>query len=181
MFIGDEVRAEVPLATATERIAGLLGGGAISRASHAAWRIGIARIGPAGPLPGLSKLVQVRVREPVQRGGVMLLAMRWEASGGSGRLFPVLDADITLVADTDDAILVGLEGVYRPPAGAAGQMLDRMVLHRIAAATIRSFLSQLAAAIEDPGSGPAQHGGAGPAPLVWPAPESIPPAGPPSV
>jgi hypothetical protein len=177
MFIGDEVRAEVSLATATARIAGLLGEQAVSRASHAAWSEGIARIGPAGPLPGLSKLVHVRVREPVQRGGVTLLAMRWEASGGSGRLFPVLDADVTLVPDTDDSILIGLEGVYRPPAGAAGQMLDRVILHRVAAATIRAFLNQLAAAIEDPRSGPAQ--GDGTAPLVWPAAKPTSPGAPP--
>lgn len=155
MFIGDEVRVQVSLPAASTRIAGLLGGAALSTASHTAWSEGIARVGPAGPLPGLSKLVHVRVTEPVQRGAVTVLALRWEATGVGERLFPVLDADITLIPDGDDATLIGLQGVYRPPAGAAGQMLDRVFLHRIAAATVRSFLNLVAAALADPGSGEA--------------------------
>ncbi len=150
MFVGDEVRAEVGIAAAGTRLASLLGGTAMSAASHEAWGEGIARVGPAGPVPGLSKLVQVRVREPVQRGAVTVVTLRWEATGPSERLFPVLDADITLVPDGDDATLIGLQGVYGPPAGSAGEMLDRAILHRIAAATIRSFLKRLAAAIQDP-------------------------------
>ena len=172
MFIGDEVRAEVSLAAASARIAGLLGSMTLTTASQAAWGEGIARVGPAGPVPGLSRLVHVRVTEPVQRGAVTALALRWEAIGASERLFPVLDADITLIPDGDDATLIGLQGVYRPPAGPAGQILDRVILHRIAAATIRSFLSRLAAALEDPGPGQNDHASDSDAPLIWPAAES---------
>jgi hypothetical protein len=171
VFIGDEVRAQVSLTAGSTRIAAALGSTTLSTASHAAWGEGIARIGPSGPVRGLSKLVHVRVTEPVQRGAVMALAMRWEAIGASGRLFPILDADITLIPDGDDATLIGLQGVYGPPAGAAGQMLDRLILHRIAAATIRSFLSRVAAAIEDPAAGEDD----GDARLIWPAPESTSP------
>jgi hypothetical protein len=177
MFIGDEVRAQVGLAAASTRIAGLLGGTTLSTASHAAWSEGIARIGPAGPLPGMSKLVRVRVREPVQRGAVTMLTLRWEASGASERLFPVLDADITLIPDGDDATLIGLQGVYRPPAGAAGQVLDRVILHRIAAATVRSFLNRVAAALEDPDLGQGEGHGDSDAPQIWPAPEPTSPRG----
>jgi len=88
VFIGDEVRAEVGLASASTRIADALGGTTLSTASHAAWSEGIARVGPAGPLRGLSKLVRVRVTDPVQRGAVTVLALRWEAIGASERLFP---------------------------------------------------------------------------------------------
>jgi hypothetical protein len=150
MFIGDEVRAEVGVTAARTRLASLLSGTALSTASHEAWGEGSARVGPAGPVPGLSKLVQVRVREPVQRGAVTVITLRWEAAGASERLFPVLDADITLIPDGEDATLIGLQGVYGPPAGSAGEVLDRVILHRIAAATIRSFLNRLAAAIQDP-------------------------------
>lgn len=166
MFVGDEVRADVSLAAASKRIAGLLGGTTLSTASHAAWSEGIARVGPAGPLPGLSKLVHVRVTDPVQREAVTVLTLRWEAIGAGERLLPVLDADITLISDGKDATLIGLQGVYRPPAGSAGETLDRLILHRIAAATIRSFLSRIAAALEDPGVRSDND-----APLIWPAAE----------
>ena len=175
VFIGDEVRAEVSLAAASTRIAGLPGGMTLGTASHAAWAEGIARIGPAGPLPGLSRLVRVRVTEPVQRGTVTQLALRWEALGASERLFPVLDADITLLPDGDDGTLIGLQGVYRPPAGPAGEILDRIILHRIAAATIRSFLRRIAAALEAPGPGNGHDASDSDAPAVWPAAESTSP------
>jgi hypothetical protein len=150
MFVGDEVRADVSVAVATARLEHLFGTSSLIRASYAAWGEGIARIGPVGPVPGLSKLVRVQVREPVRHGQVTVFTLRWEATGTTERLFPVLDADITLVADGDDATLVGLEGVYGAPAGTAGGILDRALLHRVAASTVRSFLSRIAAAICDP-------------------------------
>jgi hypothetical protein len=158
MFVGDEVRAEVSVTTARARLARLLSGRGLLSASDAAWGEGIARIGPVGAVPGLSKLVQVHVSEPVQRGAVTVFSLRWEAIGAGERLFPVLDADITMMPDGDEATLVGLQGVYRPPAGAAGTILDRAILHRIAAATIRSFLGRIGAAIENSAAGSGEAG-----------------------
>jgi hypothetical protein len=150
MFVGDEMRMQVSPVAATARLASLAGDSSLTGASHAAWDEGMARIGPAGPVPGLSKLVHVQFLPAVQRGAVTVLALRWEAVGPGGRLFPVLDANITLLPDGEQATLLGLEGVYRPPAGAAGAWLDRTILHRVAAATIRSFLRRVARAISDP-------------------------------
>jgi hypothetical protein len=175
VFIGDEVRAEVGFTAASKRIAVLLSGTTLSTVSHAAWSEGIARVGPAGPLPGLSKLVHVLVTEPVTRGAVTVLALRWEAVGASERLFPVLDADITLIPDGNDATLIGLQGVYGPPAGSVGEILDRMILHRIAAATIRSFLSRIAAALQDPGLGQGDDASDGDATPIRPAAGSTSP------
>ena len=150
MFVGDEMQVQVSAVAAAARLASLIRGSSLSRASRAAWDEGIARVGPAGPVPGLSKLVRVQVLPPVQRGAVTVLALRWEATGPAGRVFPALDATITLLPDGEQATLLGLEGVYRPPAGAAGAWLDRTILHRVAAATIRSFLHRIADAITDP-------------------------------
>ncbi len=150
MFVGDEMQMQVSAVDATARLANLIDGSSLIRASRAAWDEGIGRVGPAGPVPGLSKLVHVQFLPAVQRGAVTVLALRWEATGAGGRLFPVLDANITLLPDGEQATLLGLEGVYRPPAGAAGAWLDRTILHRVAAATIRSFLRHIADAITDP-------------------------------
>ena len=40
--------------------------------------------------------------------------------------------------------MLRLAGVYRPPLGMAGAVLDRVMLHRVATATDRSFLGALA-------------------------------------
>jgi len=174
MFVGDELRAEVSFAAAAARLANLIGGGSLVQASNAAWGEGIARVGPIGPLPGMSKLVRVRFREPVQHGATLVLTLRWEATGASSALFPVLDADITLIPDGDQATRIGLSGVYRPPGRAVGAGLDRAILHRVASATIRSLLGQITDAITQPA--PAREGlagGSGPGVMVdRPATES---------
>ncbi len=60
--------------------------------------------------------------------------------------------------------MLTLAGSYRPPLGSLGEVLDRAILHRVAAATIRSFLAQVAAQLADQ---PVANG-AGSAPPVLP-------------
>ena len=143
MFVGDEVRLDVSFAVARERLARLGESGALLGTSDDAYG-GLARVGVAG----VSKLVRVQVRELSWTERSAGLALRWEATGAGGALFPVLDADLTLVRVGEDTVLA-LAGVYRPPLGSLGEVLDRAILHRVAAATIRSFLAQVAAQLAD--------------------------------
>lgn len=171
MFVCDEVRAEINNTAAAARLADLISGSSLTHASHEAWREGIAR---AGPVPALSKLVRVRFREPVQRGDVTVLTLRWEATGPAGRIFPALDADITLTPDGEKATRLRLDGAYRPPGGAVGAGLDRVILHRIATATVRSFLTCIAQAITSPATAaePSEPAATPDATADRPAPES---------
>jgi hypothetical protein len=166
MFVGDETRMQVSAAAAAARLVNLLGGSSLVQASHMAWGEGIARVGPAGPVPGMSKLVRVHFLPLEQRGEITTVALRWEAMGPGGRLFPVLDANITLIPDGQHATLLGLEGVYGPPGGAAGAGLDQVILHHLAAATIRSFLRHISSAITDPAPGKAGRRGVRPGQLA---------------
>lgn len=152
MFVVHEVTVGVPLAVATARLASLAAGDGLDGVSEAAYEGGLAmlRVGPLGSVRGLSKLVQVRFLEPVQRGATMTVPLRWEATGAAGELFPVLDADLILARDGGRRTLLALAGSYRPPFGKAGTVLDRAVMHRVAAATIRSLLGQVAQAIAHP-------------------------------
>ena len=146
MFVGDEVLLEVGFAIARERLVQLAESGALVSASEDAYSreaVHIVRVG----VPGLSKLVRVQVRELARTEGSAGLAIRWEATGPGGQLFPVLDADIRLIPDGEQATLLTVAGAYRPPLGALGGVLDRAVLHRVADATIRNFLAEVATAI----------------------------------
>ena len=62
-------------------------------------------------------------------------------------MLPALDADIGVSADGDES-RVTLAGSYRPPLGAVGERLERLVLHAVAAATIAALLARVAAALE---------------------------------
>ena len=128
---------------------------------------GLARVGPLGEVPGVSKLVEVHVLDVVTRGESAVLAPRWQATGPGGGLFPALDADIWLTPAGEGSARLSLAGVYRPPLGALGAGLDRAVFHRVADATARSLLARvadvLAAAPQDPadtGPGTGTGGGA---------------------
>jgi hypothetical protein len=92
-------------------------------------------------------LVRVQVRELAWTEQSVGLAIRWEATGPGGGLFPVLDADLTMAPDGERITILTLAGVYRPPLGALGAALDRAILHRVASATIRAFLAQVAGRI----------------------------------
>ena len=163
MFVGDEVQLDVSFAVARERLMKLAGSEFLLGTSESAYdrgTEGLARVG----IPGLSKLVRVQVRDLASTEALAGLAIRWEATGPGSALFPVLDADITLARAGEHACLLGISGVYRPPLGALGQALDRAILHRVAAATIRDFAAQVAAGITDePGalSRPAGRPGTG--------------------
>ena len=75
-------------------------------------------------------------------------------------MFPVLDADLKLAPDGEGGTVLTMAGAYRPPLGPLGEALDRAILRRVAAATIRSFLARVAAQI----TGPPVPNGAGFAP-----------------
>ncbi len=173
MFLASERTLDVPCHAARARLVNLVNGGGLNRASHTAYQKGLKaliRVGPLGDLPGTSKLVEVRFVEPVERDGVTTTGLRWEATGATAGLFPVLDANITLSPDGDRTRL-RLAGAYRPPLGRLGAGLDKAILHRIAAATIRALLTDVASALATPATA-AGHTGPPPYLTLLPAPPS---------
>jgi hypothetical protein len=164
MFVGDEVVLDVSFAVARARLADLMGNELLRSASEDAYGAGITGLVRVGPR-GLGKVVRVHVRQLAETGGHAGLAIRWEATGPGGGLFPALDADITLVRAGQTTLLV-LAGVYRPPLGPLGVALDRAVMHRVAAATIRNFLGRLAASVTGAAETPEAGTGAAPLPCT---------------
>lgn len=155
---------EVSFDAALARLVGLIRSGDLLTASQDAYGdkvAGLARVGPLGPVPGVSRLVEARFSEPVTHGDSGTVALRWEAIGPSGRLFPALDADLTLTPAGEGATTLRLDGAYRSPLGALGTGLDRVILHRVATATIRGFLNRVGAAITRPApmTGPTSRNG----------------------
>jgi hypothetical protein len=150
VFLSAEAVLEVGFDAARAGLVRAVGGEWLAAASadaYGEWSKSLARVGPRGASRGASRLVEVRFRELVTRGNSVVLIVRWESVGSGGGLFPVLDADITLTPHGPAASLLALSGAYRPPLGALGAALDRVMLHRVAEATIQGFVNQLGEAV----------------------------------
>lgn len=158
MFVHAELSVGAGFQAASAKLAALAHDGWLTQASADAYdssMTGLARVGPRGNVPGISKLVRVYARDVLTLDHKAVLTLRWEATGVSGALFPALDADITLTPAGPDSSLLTLDGAYRPPLAALGVSLDRAVLHRVATPTARSLLEQIAQSLsgisEEPG------------------------------
>jgi hypothetical protein len=157
MFVGDEVLLELSFPVARDRLGAFTRDGLLKSASDDAYGAeitGLMRVGRAG----IWRLVRVQFRDLPGRANTAGIALRWEVTGPGGALFPVLDADVELVRAGPQTTWLTLNGAYRPPLGAVGQALDRAILHRLASATVRGFLSRVAAglhAVTEPAEVPA--------------------------
>lgn len=109
------------------------------------------RLGPHGTRGALAKRIAVEIGRPLARGGATLIPLTFRATGVSA-LFPVFCGDLEVASIGGAETVVSIWGQYEPPLGALGDALDRFGLHRIAEASVRAFLQQLAqsfAVVED--------------------------------
>jgi len=153
MFVAGEVLLDLSFPAAEARLANLARCGSLTRVSARAYGdglTGLVWVAPVGTVPGVSKLVEVHFRDVVTRGESAVLALRWQATGPGGRLFPALDADMSLTPAGEHSTRLSLAGVYRPPLAALGAGLDRAVFHKVADATVRSLLARVADVLGPP-------------------------------
>lgn len=145
MFAEARVTVEVPFPGAVDswrHVQGRLG--PVTDEAYGAGVGVMTRVGPFGELGGLSKRVELQMLEPVPTRTGASVGMRWIATGASGRLFPVLDADIELSPLDAGSSELHVVARYEAPLGPVGAHLDRTVLRLAAEATLRSFLRRLA-------------------------------------
>lgn len=69
--------------------------------------------------------------------------LEWHAEK-SAALFPAMHATLTVYPLSRDETQLQLRGEYDPPGGIFGTVADRLVGHRIAEASVHSFLDALA-------------------------------------
>jgi hypothetical protein len=160
MFVSERQLLDVGLGAAQSRLVNLASRDGLSAASQQAYEGGLehlVRVGPLGAIPGISKRVRVSFVEPVYRDDGMTLGVRWEATGVAGGLFPVLDGDVRLTSVDEHTTELALVGSYRPPLGGLGAGLDKAILSKVAEATMKALLRNIATALARPASAPAGH------------------------
>ena len=153
MFVAAEVLMDLGFRAAEARLANVARGGLLTRVSEGAYGDGLSglvRVGPLGAAAGMSKLVEVHFLEVATRGESAVLALRWEATGPGGRLFPALDADMSLTPAGQHSTRLSLAAACRPPLAALGAGLDRAVVHDVAGVMVHSLLARVADVLARP-------------------------------
>lgn len=148
MLVYDFTHVALPVEAVRHRLFVAVGG-LWQHVAEAAYDEGeqlLSRVGPFGPVPGLSKSVHLQVGTVRDRGEGFVLPLQWSATGPS-ELFPVMEADLEVAPLGAGASQLRLSGSYDPPLGAIGRRLDRLLLHQLAEATVRALLSQLVVAL----------------------------------
>jgi hypothetical protein len=142
MIVQARATLALPCPDATERVCRFLATGALDAPAASAVSDQQAVLVRAG-VAGISKQVAVVSLPPVRGAARTLIAIRWLATGPAGRLFPALDANLELYPVGEAATEISLTGCYQPPFGRPGAAIDRLVMSRVAEATVQQFLREL--------------------------------------
>jgi hypothetical protein len=124
--------------------------GLIAASAGAAYRHGervSLRLTPLRGHPRLGKSIDVDLAEPYEREDRLVLPMHWWAPGAT-RLFPHLDGDLEFAPLGATTSQITLMASYDPPLGFVGRRADVLLLHRVAEASIRSFLVRVCRNLE---------------------------------
>jgi hypothetical protein len=144
MFIQDYTEVAAPYDMIRPRFEGPAALWLAGEASQSGEKLTLQLRPRSGPVR-LAKRVHVDVGEPRCGDTVTVVPLSWFATGTTG-LFPTMEADLE-IAPFGAATVITFLGRYEPPLGAIGRGLDRALLHRVAAATVRAFLHRVAGAL----------------------------------
>jgi hypothetical protein len=148
MLVYDFIHVPLPVAQVRHRLL-IAMSGLWQQVAAAAYDEGeelLSRVGPFGPVPGLSKAVSVNVGEVRDRGEGFVMPLQWSATGPT-ELFPVMHADLEIAPLGTQQSQLRLSGSYDPPMGAFGRRMDKLLLHQLAESTVRALLKQLVVAL----------------------------------
>jgi hypothetical protein len=136
MMVSDFMDVDLPISVVQHRISGSDG---LALLADAAYRRGEELA--IGPNPAVAVPVEFSIGTPVIGSNSVAFPISWRASGAT-QLFPHMDAELVL-SPMGDTTHLEFRGVYTPPMGAVGALLDRVALNRLAAATVRNFMERL--------------------------------------
>jgi hypothetical protein len=152
MFVQADLPLELPFGEAAEALDRALSDGGLIAESRKAFDTGLDFVMPVGPRGSHFPARDVAVHLlPARRSDRrVLVALRWETKGPSGKLFPALDADLELSpGDDSGGSRLSIIGRYQPPLSRVGQTLDRVVMSRIASATMTAILREVASKLQN--------------------------------
>ena len=158
IFIQDFVDIDAPFKTIRERFTGDSEWlGPMANAAAQDGETMRMRIGPTWAAGLITREVRVTLGPSRERNDALYRSITWKASGMPS-LFPLLDGDIELAPVGRLSSRVSVDIIYTPPLGGFGARMDRALMHRVAASTVRSFISRVATQLRPDDDGAATSG-----------------------
>jgi len=96
----------------------------------------------------VDRTVAVEVGTPIPDDGRTLVPIRWRPESREA-LFPALDGEIEAAPVGAASTQLSMTARYTPPFGLLGRVADRALLHRVAEATVKDFVDNVAAVVRD--------------------------------
>lgn len=128
-------------------------GGILARATHSATARADAvaanlRVDLGGLEVGTAVTIDVVEADELPQGPLgavptTVIKLRWKASRAAA-IFPSMVAELSIYPLSKDETQLDLHGTYQPPLGALGSMVDAVVGHRIADASVHRFVTDIA-------------------------------------
>ncbi len=103
-----------------------------------------SKIGIDGPI---AKEVVLNLGHPKITNSGLAIPVTWRATG-AGLLFPRLTGEIEISRRSVDKSRMRIQASYDPPFGWIGDVLDRLLLERIAQITVTDWLERVAGSLE---------------------------------
>lgn len=141
MFVDYSVEVALP----EQRVIELLvsNGAEMQGMGAAAYRRGEelrSKVGPGGPI---AKEVVVAIDRPIMHRRGAVVPIRWRAAGAES-LFPRLEGELAVEGDGGSTSILHLQANYKPPLGSIGSIMDRLILTRVARATVTDWVDRIA-------------------------------------
>ena len=104
--------------------------------------VDFAGVGVKADIKIMVKSVEEKPAEDISSPSTKLL-LEWEATS-LPRLFPLMRGELTVYPLTSTETQLDFCGTYEPPFGAVGKTMNAIVGHRIAEASVHSFVNDVA-------------------------------------
>ena len=165
MFVEAQSPLSLPFNAVHAALDAALADGGLTEESRRAAEEGasfLMRVGPGGSR-GFAKQVLVEVLPFDYVGHKVVVPLRWRPTGPAGRLFPSLEANLTISEVDASGSLLSIVASYEPPLDAVGAGLDRILLSRAAGATLTALLREIVTKLNSAARllAPAAHGPVG--------------------
>lgn len=118
----------------------------LARAAEARGQHLLAEVGFGPDGRRVTKEVEIELGQWIRFPTKTVLPMTWRATTAEA-LFPLFESDIEVGPLGPGWTQLSVSARYRPPLGALGRMIDRVLMHRVAEATVKDFLDRAGEAL----------------------------------